>query len=118
MPQLHQLQCLCRDDVVVNVIKAIAPFWKKFALYLTMDRNMVEIWEKNHAYQVEDAAMKLFGHWLNGNGRKPFSWRTLTQALRENDLPIIATKVEEILTGQSGEISQLRTDNAKGPRNS
>ena len=112
MPELHQLQRLCRDGVVANVIKAVASSWKKFALYLTMDRNMVEIWEKNHAYQVEDAAMKLFGHWLNGNGRQPISWKTLIQALRENDLPIIAAKVEEILTGHSGEISQLLTDKA------
>ena len=109
MPELHELQRLCRDDVVVNVIKAVAPSWKKFALYLTMDKNMVDIWEKNHAYQVEDVAMKLFGHWLNGNGRQPISWKTLIQALRENDLPNVATEVEEILTGHSGEISQLHT---------
>ena len=112
MPQLHELQRLCRDDVVVNVIKAVAPFWKKFALYLTMDGNMVEIWETNHVCQVEDAAMKLFRHWLNGNGRKPISWTTLIRALRENDLPMIATEVEEILTGHSGKICQLRTDKA------
>ena len=112
MPELHELQRLCRDDDTVNVIKAIAPSWKKFALYLTMDGNMVEIWETNHVCQVEDAAMKLFGHWLKGNGRQPISWKTLIQALHENDLPIIATKVEEILMGHSGEISQLRTDTA------
>ena len=107
MPQLHELQRLCRDDDTVNVIKAVAPFWKKFALYLTMDGNMVEIWETNHVCQVEDAAMKLFGHWLKGNGRQPISWKTLIQALHENDLSIIAIKVEEILTGHSGEISYV-----------
>ena len=107
MPELHQLQDLRRDSVVVNIIRAIAPSWEKFALYLMMDRNMIDIWKRD-AYQVEDAAMKLFGHWLDGNGRQPISWKTLIQALRENDLPIIATDVEEILTGHSGEISQCK----------
>ena len=111
MPQLHQLQRLSRDNDVINVIKAVAPSWEKFALYLTMDSNMIDIWKRD-AYQVEDAAMKLFDHWLKGNGRQPISWKTLIQALHENDLSIIATKVEEILTGHSGEISQLRTDTA------
>lgn len=112
MPQLHQLQRLCRDSVVVNVIREVAPSWETFALYLMMERNMINIW-KTDTNQVEDAARKLFGHWLDGNGRQPISWKTLIQALRENDLPIIATEVEEILTGHSGEISQLHTDKAK-----
>jgi hypothetical protein len=102
MPRLHQLQRLCRDSIVVSVIRAVAPSWEKFALYLEMERNVIDIWKRN-ADEVEDAARKLFGHWLDGNGRKPISWKTLIQALCENDLPIIATDVEEILTGHSGE---------------
>ena len=120
MPELHELQRLCRGDVVVNIIRAVAPSWESFALCLTMDRIMIDIWKRN-ADEVEDATRKLFGHWLEGNGRQPISWKTLIQALRENDLPMIATKVEEILTGSSGEIfiSQLHTDktNAHAIRN-
>ena len=109
-PQLHQLQRLYRDDVVVNVIKAVAPSWEKFALYLTMDGNMIDIWKRD-LDQVEEAARTLFGYWLDGNGRKPISWKTLIQALCENNLPIIAAEVEEILIGHSltGEISHLCT---------
>ena len=62
MPELHELQRLSRDNDVINVIKAVAPFWEKFALCLTMDSDMIDIWKRD-AYQVEDAAMKLFGHW-------------------------------------------------------
>jgi hypothetical protein len=102
MPQLHQLQHLCRGNIVVNIIREVARSWEKFALYLMMERNMIDIWKRN-ADDVEDAARKLFGHWLDGNGRKPISWKTLVQALRDNDLSIIATEVEEILTGHSGE---------------
>ena len=110
MPQLHQLQHLRRNDAVVNVIRAVAPSWIKFALYLRMDRNMIDIWQRSTG--PEDAARKLFSHWLDGNGRTPISWRTLIKVLYENDLPIIAIKVEEILTGHSlaGEISQQHTD--------
>ena len=115
-PRLHQLQRLCRDDVVVNIIRAVAPSWETFALYLTMERNIINIW-KTDSDQVEDATRKLFNHWLDGNGRQPISWKTLIQALHENDLPIIARDVEEILTGHSGEISWLHTDNIKPPRN-
>ena len=121
MPRLHQLQRLCRDDVVVNVIRAVAPSWEKFALCLTMERNMIDIWKRSTGPgEVEDATRRLFSHWLDGNGRQPISWKTVIQALRENDLPIIATKVEKILTGHSltGEISQLLTDKIKRPRNS
>ncbi|MCG8622611.1 MAG: hypothetical protein MJE68_11535 [Proteobacteria bacterium] len=110
-PRLHQLQRLCRDDVVVSIIRAVAPSWENFALCLTMERNMIDIWKRD-LDQVEEAARTLFGHWLDGNGRKPISWKTLIQALCENNLPIIAAEVEEILTGHSGEISQLRTDKA------
>jgi hypothetical protein len=108
MPRLHQLQRLCRGNVVVNVIRAVAPSWEKFALYLEMERNMIDIWKRN-ADEVEDATRTLFGHWLNGNGRKPISWKTLIQALNENDLPNIASEVEAILTGHSGEISQRKS---------
>ena len=108
MPQLHQLQHLRRDNAVVNVIREVVPSWEKIALYLTMDRNMIDIW-KSDADQVEDAIIKVFVHWLDGNGRQPISWKTLIQALHENDLPIIATEVEEILAGHSGEISQYKT---------
>ena len=111
MPRLHELQRLCRDDVIVSIIRAVAPSWEKFALYLMMDRNMVDIWKRN-LDQVEEAARTLFGYWLDGNGRKPISWKTLIQALCDNNLPIIAAEVEEILTGHSGEISQLCTDKA------
>ena len=105
MPELHQLQHLSRDSTVVNIIKAVAPCWEKFALYLKMERNMIDIWKRD-TDQVEDAARELFGHWLDGNGRQPVSWRTLIQALHEAGLPIIATNVEKVLTGHSGETSQ------------
>jgi hypothetical protein len=108
MPQLHQLQRLCRDSVVVNVIRAVAPSWEKFALYLMVERNMIDIWKRN-ADEIEDATRKLFGHWLDGNGRKPISWKTLIQALCENNLPNIASDVEAILPGHSGEISQRKS---------
>jgi hypothetical protein len=104
MPRLHQLQRLCKDSTVVNIIRAVAPSWETFSLYLEMERNMIDIWKRN-TDEVEDAARKLFGHWLDGKGRKPISWKTLIQALRESDLPIIATEVEAILTGHSGERS-------------
>jgi hypothetical protein len=105
MPRLHELHHLCTDSVVVNVIRAVAPSWENFALYLTMERNMIDIWKRD-ANQAEEAARTLFGHWLDGNGRKPISWKTLIQALRDNHLSNIATQVEEILTGHSGEISR------------
>ena len=66
---------------------------------------MIDIWKRN-TNEVEDAVRKLFGHWLNGNGRRPISWRTLIQALREAGLHVIAADVEKILIGHSGEISQ------------
>ena len=111
-PQLHQLQLLCRDHVVVNVIRAVAPSWEKFALYLMMERSVIDRWKIN-TNEFEDATRKLFGHWLDGNGRQPISWKTLIQALHESDLPIVAIKVEEILTGHSGKIRHLYTDKAK-----
>jgi hypothetical protein len=103
MPRLRELHRLCRDSIVVNVVRAVAPSWETFALCLGMERNMIDIWKRNAHYQVEDAARRLFCHWLDGNGRTPNTWKTLIQALHENDLPIIATEVEEILTGHSGE---------------
>jgi hypothetical protein len=105
MPRLHQLQRLCRDSIVVNVIEKVAPSLEKFALCLEMEGSMIDIWKRNAPNQAEEATRKLFSHWLNGNGRQSITWKTLIQALRESDLPIIATQVEEILTGHSGEIS-------------
>ena len=107
MPKLHQLQHLSRDSTVVNVIKAVAPCWEKFTLYLKMERNMIDIWKRD-TDQVEDAARELFGHWLDGNGRQPVSWRILIQALHEAGLSITATDLEKILTGHSGESNQHR----------
>ena len=104
MPKLHQLQRLCRNSTVVNVIREVAPCWEKFALCLKMERNMIGIWKRN-TNEVEDAAMKLFDHWLDGNGRQPISWRTLIQALCEAGLHVIAADVEKILTGHPGEIN-------------
>ena len=105
MPELHQLQHLSRDSIVVNVIKAVAPCWEKFALYLKMDKSMIDIWKRDTG-QVEDAARELFGHWLDGSGCQPVSWRMLIQALHEAGLSIIAANVEKVLTGHSGETGQ------------
>ena len=107
MPKLHQLQRLSRDSTVINVIEAVAPLWEEFALYLKMERNMIDIWKRD-TIQVKDATRKLFGHWLDGNGHQPISWRTLIQALHEAGLSITATDLEKILTGHSGESSQHR----------
>ena len=107
MPELHQLQHLSRDNTAVNVIREVAPRWEKFALYLKMDKSMIDIWKRD-TDQVEDATRKLFGHWLDGNGRQPISWRTLIQALLEAGLSITATDLGKILTGHSGESSQRR----------
>jgi GH24 family phage-related lysozyme (muramidase) len=109
MPRLHQLQRLCRGSIVVNVIEKVTPSLEEFALCLEMEGDMIDIWKRDAPNQAKEAARKLFVHWLNGNGRKPISWKTLIQALNENDLPIIATQVEEILTGHSGEISQRKS---------
>ena len=103
MPKLHQLKRLCSGNIVVNVIREVAPFWENFSLSLEMDKSMILIWRKAHAGQVEEATRVLLSHWLSGNGRQPISWTTLIQALRETDLPVIAANVEEILTGHSGE---------------
>ena len=97
------MQRLCRDSIVVDVIRAVAPFWERFALHLEMDKTMINIWKRDSTGQVEDTTRKLFDHWLDGNGREPITWKTLIQALHETDLPVIASDVEKILTGHSGE---------------
>jgi hypothetical protein len=109
MPRLYDLHRLCRGSTVVNVIRAVAPSWEMFAVHLHMEEHMIAVLKRNAPNQAEEATRTLFSHWLNGNGRQPISWKTLIQALHEYDLSMIATEVEEILTGHSGELSRYKS---------
>ena len=50
----------------------------------------------NCRYQVVAACRTMFTRWLEGNGRKPTTWRTLIVALKEANLYTLAEEIEKM----------------------
>ena len=99
-PQLHELQQL--EGVggrKVRVIERVAPNWMNLAIALGFDQSRIETIEKDYRGSMEEACLKMFMRWLDGEHDlvQPCTWDTLIKCLRRAAFGDVANSLREIL---------------------
>ena len=68
--------------------------WKQLATRLHFETHEVKAIEKDNT-TVMQMCREMLGKWLEGQGqRKPRTWATLIEALREMDLEVLANELD------------------------
>ena len=104
-PTLMQLTCLRLPSMVdgenkrLNIVQRTASHYAKLAMHLLDDENRVitAILEVLFHHNPERIATDVYEKWISGTGRKPISWRTLIDVLREIGLISLAEEIETAL---------------------
>ena len=89
------------EAILIELVgKEIYSKWKEFAVYLGVSGN---VRDAVHAQELGDP-LKCFiltcSKWLKremGTGSEPRTWKTVLQAVRKCDYPVVAERVEEVL---------------------
>ena len=97
VPELHQIDRIEGNGKVVKVIEGIK--WEKVAVRLHFSQNVIDRIKSDNHYQTEPCCRKMFGEWLDGNGRNPVNWQTLITALKEADFSELASELQNIICG-------------------
>ena len=100
VPQWHHLDLIEGNGKTARVMKKGAAHWEKIAtrLYFTAD-DICRI-KKDHHQQSEGACQTVLMEWLQGKNhlRKPITWNTVINALKEADLSELAADLEIIFS--------------------
>ena len=51
--------------------------------------------EHKHRGDVEQINMEILREWVNGRGKQPVSWATLTEVLRDVELSVLARDIDD-----------------------
>lgn len=91
------------DGEEVSVITSLAPDWKQIGVFMDFDENgqHLDVIAADQTLRTPvDRCQKMFQHWLNGNGRDPFSWSTVIEILRDAKKGNEADKLVNILSAK------------------
>ena len=88
-------QILIRDQLARN--------WEDLFLCLNFEpaeenQSMISVIKRNNAGKVEDACRDVLLKWLAGGGRKPVTWATFIEVLRDMGESSLADKTKEALS--------------------
>ena len=82
----------------INIPQDIGPNYYYFGLHLLNDRNgtRVKNIEDKHREDAERINIEILREWATGKGKKPVSWKTLTEVLHDIELGALASEIEEV----------------------
>ena len=83
----------------MRVIDAVAAKWEKLALALHFKGSTLDAIRRDTHHQTEDACRRMLQRWLEGEGRKPVNWNTLTKALDDAGFTELAKELNQVLMG-------------------
>ena len=109
-PKLQDLDLLkLRDGSEMRLIEIIAAKWEKLAIRFGFDESRISNIKRGAFFQPEDACLKMFMRWLNGeHDLKPPTWYNLIQCLEEtNEFSRSARDVKETIMLKGGICIQL-----------
>ena len=98
-PALQELlQFTCNDGRVVSIPVKIGTKYDKFGIFLLNDSDgsLVDIIAHNNSNDAEQINQKIILKWLNGGGKKPVTWATLVEVLRDIELSTLAGDIETV----------------------
>ena len=87
-------------DGEINLAERIGTDYQNFGILLLEDDHgeLTAAAVKKHLLVAEDINKDIFQQWLGGKGRKPVSWDTLVQVLRDMKQHTLAGEVSGNLT--------------------
>ena len=98
-PTLLELDLLKGRTKTVSIINNAAYRWEILATRLNLEGNDIKRIDRDTHLQSVNACRNVLIEWLGGKDRvrKPITWETLIEALKEANLSELAKDVQEIL---------------------
>ena len=82
---------------IINIPQEISNKYKMFGLLLLDDPNGTRVRNIEHDYrEIEQINTEILREWATGRGKKPVSWETLTEVLRDIELGALASEIEAV----------------------
>jgi len=99
----------------INIPQEIGLKYHDFGLFLLKDDIGARIDSIAHKYKndAEQINTEVLQQWINGKGRHPVTWKTLTEALFDIELSVLAQEIEAVKcdSGSTALHSQVRETN-------
>ena len=81
----------------INIPQEIGPNYYYFGLHLLDDPNGNRVKNIERDYrEIERINTEILREWVTGRGKKPVTWETLTEVLRDIELGALASKIEDV----------------------
>ena len=83
---------------MINIAEKISTKYHDFGLLLLDDHNGTRVrnMELKYNQDAERINKEILQEWATGRGKKPVSWETLTEVLRDIELCTLASEIEEV----------------------
>ena len=80
----------------LNIIQSIGTWYPTLGILLLEDDSgvLVDALRSEHLLNVEAITRAIFQRWITGTGRKPTTWRTLVDVLRQCQLAAQADAID------------------------
>ena len=101
------------ENTFIDIAEEIGPDYQHFGTLLLEDNNgnKIKIIEKSEHGDVVGIVAEILRQWLQGKGRRPVTWQTLTQCIRDTNLNVLSDRMESSLSKRDkGLISNQRGD--------
>ena len=85
----------------LNMIQSVGTRYPTLGIFLLEDDNgvLVDALTLEHQHNAEEITHAIFLRWIGGTGRKPTTWRTLVDVLRQSQLATQALAIETYFNG-------------------
>ena len=86
----------------IDIVEEIGADYELFGTLLLKDNNgnKIKIIEKSERGDVLRIVAEILRQWLKGTGRRPVTWHTLIQCMRESNLNVLLDHMERSLSKQ------------------
>ena len=81
----------------INIPQVVSNKYYEFGLFLLDDPNGAQVCNMEHDYrEIEQINAEILREWATGRGKKPVTWKTLTEVLRDIELCTLASEIEAV----------------------
>ena len=83
-----------------DIAEEIGTDYERFGTFLLEDNNgnKIKIIERNKRGDVVDINVEILRQWLQGKGRRPVTWQTLINCVRDSKLTVLLERIESSLS--------------------
>ena len=98
-PTLNEFTNFKTTSCTINIAEQIGTNYKILGIQLLEDAtgSITDAIEKECHFITVDIILKIFKRWVEGRGRKPITWATLIEVLRNIQLSTLAHDIEQSL---------------------